>query len=486
MDKNLPNIGLFINQYTKIRFLSIFMLIMFTSTLIGSISVDYVFSQSIEQSSPEGKKITSQSPTIDVVPGQPIQILNNSFIVELKPVEVGTLEDSVSTLTSNITSYDGNVSSVFDNFNSFNIKFEETSDVRESAGNNVSLSGAEQFLQRLKDDPRVANVYPDAIVTTQAQILPNDQNRVDADLSSAKSGDGTGTVNANIAIVDTGVLKSHPDLNVYKCFSFIDNPTSGTPLNTCNDEMGHGTHLAGTAAALDNNFGVVGKAPGAKIWAIKVLNDSGSGTFSDILEALNYIASHANEIDVINLSLGGQGTFPPVENAITNLVNNKGVVVVVAAGNSNSDANNFTPARTPAAITVSAISDSNGKCGGGGPATSRGSDDSFATYSNHGSVVDIAAPGTDVFSTYKDGNYATMSGTSMASPNVAGAAALYISMNPSATPDQVDTALKSMGTKVPHSGNGLVPCDQKGKGYFTFNNDDDQFREPLLYMKKQK
>src|SRR5687768_13907275 len=94
-----------VNNYTKIRFMSIFMLIMFTSTLVGSISVDYIFSQSIEQSSPEGKKITSQSPTIDVVPGQPIQILNNSFIVELKPVEVGTLEDSVSALTSNITSY---------------------------------------------------------------------------------------------------------------------------------------------------------------------------------------------------------------------------------------------------------------------------------------------------------------------------------------------------------------------------------------------
>jgi hypothetical protein len=185
------------------------MLIIFTSTLIGSISVDYVFSQSIEQSSPESENTTSQSPTIDVVPGQPIHILNNSFIVELKPVEVGTLEDSVSTLTSNITSYDGNVSSVFDNFNSFNIKFEETSDVRESEeGSNVSLSGAEQFLQRLKDDPRVANVYPDSIVTTQAQILPNDQNRVDADLSSAKSGDGTGTVNANIAIVDRSTKKS--------------------------------------------------------------------------------------------------------------------------------------------------------------------------------------------------------------------------------------------------------------------------------------
>ena len=157
-----------INNYMKTKFLSICILIMFTSTLIGSISVDSASSQSIEQSSPEGEKITSKSPTIDVVPGKPIKTVNNSFIVELKPVEVGTLEDTVGKLTSNITLYGGNVSAIYENSNSFNIKFEETSDVSESEGNNVSLSGAEQFLQRLKDDPRVANVYPDAIVTTQS------------------------------------------------------------------------------------------------------------------------------------------------------------------------------------------------------------------------------------------------------------------------------------------------------------------------------
>jgi subtilisin family serine protease len=485
MNKNILNIGLFINQYTKTRVVPVFMLIMFTSTLIGSISVDSASSQSIEQSSPGAENMTSKSQTIDVVPGKPIQILNNSFIVQLKPVEVGTLADTVGKLTSNITSYDGNVSSQYKNFNSFNIKFEESGNVSELEGaDDVSLSGAEQFLQRLKADPRVANVYPDAKVTRQAQILPNDQNRVDADLSAAKSGDGTGTVNANVAILDTGVLQTHPDLNVYKCFSFVNNPTLGTPLNNCNDGDGHGTHVAGTVAAKDNNIGVVGKAPGAKIWAMKVLGDDGSGTFSDIVEALDYVASHADEIDVVNLSLGGEGTYPPVEDAITKLVNNKKVVVVVAAGNSNMDANNFTPARTPAAITVSAISDSNGKCGGGGPATSYGPDDSFATYSNHGSVVDIAAPGTDVYSTFKNSSYTIMSGSATVAANVAGAAALYISMNPSATPDQVDEALKSSGTKAPQSGNGLKPCDQNGKGYFTYRNDDDQFREPLLYMKK--
>ena len=198
-------------------------------------------------------------------------------------------------MTSNITSYGGNVGAIYKNSNSFNIKFEETGNVSGLEGtDDVSLSGAEQFLQKLKADPRVANVYPDVKVTKQAQtqILPNDQNRVDADLSPAKSGDGTGTVNASIAIVGTGVQKNHPDLNVFKCFSFVDNPTPGTPLNTCNDEGGYGTHLAGTAAAIDNNIGVVGKAPGAKIWAMKVLGDDGSGTFSDILEALDYVASH--------------------------------------------------------------------------------------------------------------------------------------------------------------------------------------------------
>jgi subtilisin family serine protease len=497
------------------------------STLIGSISVEFVFSQSVEQDTLEGKNIISQNPIRDIVSEQPNQILNNSFIIELKPMKVGTLEDTVYKLTSNITSYDGNVSGIYDGSNSFNIKFEENDNVSglERAGDG-SLSKAKQFLQKLKDYPIFANVYPDAKVTTQAQILPNDQNRVDvdlssaksgdgtgtinasiesdamtntqaqilpndqnrvdADLSSAKSGDGTGTVNASIAILDTGVQKDHPDLNVYKCFSFIGNPFSGTPLDTCDDRNGAGTHAAGTAAAIDNNIGIVGKAPGAKIWAIKVFDDTGSATFSDILEALYYIYSHANEIDVVNLNIGGPGTFPPVEYAITNLVN-KGIVVVVGAGWHNMDANNWTPARTPAAITVSAISDSDGKCGRDGRATTHGgSDDSFATYSNHGSVVDIAAPGTDVLSTYINSSYTRMSGTAMAASNVAGAAALYISMNPSATPDQVDTALKSSGTKAPQSGNGLEPCDGNGKGYFTYSNDDDQFREPLLYMKEQK
>ena len=121
------------------------------------------------------------------------------------------------------------------------------------------------------------------------QRTPTGIDRVDADLSPAKSGDGSGAVGADIAILDTGVQRDHPDLNVWKCVSFVD----GDDPNTCNDMDGHGTHVAGIAAALDNDIGVVGTAPGARIWAIKVQKDEASGTSSDLLEGLEFVAEHS-------------------------------------------------------------------------------------------------------------------------------------------------------------------------------------------------
>ena len=356
---------------------------------------------------------SSANVPVEVEGGQPLEIIPNSFIVQLKSPEVGALEDSVGTMTADLTNAGGNVSAVYDQFGMFNIKF----DVPQAGAADISLpSDAEQFVATLKANPAVEAVFNDAIVGIQQQVLPNDQNRVDADLSSAKSGDGNGTVDADIAVLDTGVQFDHPDLNVFRCVSFVNNPTPNVPLNTCADGNSHGTHAAGTAAALDNNIGIVGKAPGARVWGVKVLGDNGKGTFSDILEGLNFVATNANQIEVVNMSLGGKGTFAPVETAITNLVNNNGVTVVISAGNNNLDANGFTPARTPAAITVSAITDSNGRCGGLGPAipitdgsvprsrphqpvTVSNPDDFVASYSNFGSVVDLAAPGTNVLST---------------------------------------------------------------------------------------
>ena len=473
-----------------------------------SLSVSQDFSKNSDnlKSIAESVLQSASKGAVEVEGEQPIEIIPNSFIVVLKSPEVGALEDTVGTFTEELTNAGGNVSAVYDQFGMFNVQFE----VPQAGAADVSLPPeAQQFVDALKANPAVESVVNDAIVSIEQQVLPNDQNRVDADLSSAKSGDGNGTVDADIAVLDTGVQFDHPDLNVFKCVSFVNNTKPNVPLNTCADGNSHGTHAAGTAAALDNNIGIVGKAPGARIWAVKVLGDNGRGTFSDILEGLNFVAANANQIDVVNMSLGGKGTFAPVETAITNLVNKNNVTVVVSAGNDNLDANGFTPARTPAAITVSAITDSNGRCGGSGPAipisdksvprsrphqpvTVSNPDDFVASYSNFGSIVDLAAPGTNVLSTVPLSKDPTglgiKSGTSMAAPNVAGAAALFKSLNPTASPAQVEAFLKNNGTQAPSSGNPLVPCDGNGKGYFNDNYpavdkvSTDPSKEPLLYM----
>ena len=167
----------------------------------------------------------------------------------------------------------------------YNLKFQE------AGAADVSLPPeAQQFVDALKANPAVESVVNDAIVKAEQQVLPNDQNRVDADLSSAKSGDGNGTVDADIAVLDTGVQFDHPGmLNVFKCVSFVNNTKPNVPLNSCADGNSHERHAGGTAAALDNNIGIVCKAPWARIWAVKVLGDNGRGTFSDILEGLNFV-----------------------------------------------------------------------------------------------------------------------------------------------------------------------------------------------------
>jgi subtilisin len=270
------------------------------------------------------------------------------------------------------------------------------------------------------------------------------------------------------------------------------------PIATCTDGNGHGTHVAGIAAAKDNNIGVVGTAPGARIWAIKVIPDSGQGRQSYTLNGLNYVAANAKEIEAANLSIGGPGFSWPKIIAITTLVT-RGVVVVVSAGNDNLDARYYTNAGVPMAITVSAITDSDGKCGGAGSALSSGGahffqpgtvnnpDDFVASYSNFGSAVDLAAPGTGILSTDNTGGYISLSGTSMAAPHVAGAVALYKSLHPTANPFQVDAFLKNIGTKAPATGNPLIPCNGGGLGYFNDKYSGvtvftDSNKEPLLHM----
>ncbi|MDR4491479.1 MAG: S8 family serine peptidase [Candidatus Nitrosocosmicus sp.] len=332
----------------------------------------------------------------------------------------------------------------------------------------------EKIIDIIKKSPLVAYVEKDVMVQSFAQSIPTGINRIDADQSSAKSGDGSGTTNADIAIIDSGIDLDHSDLNVYHQKSFVSNSLFGSGSSTADDDNGHGTHVAGIAAAKDNSIGTVGVAPGAKLWAIKVLDSNGSGPLSTVIKGIDYVTQYANQIEVANLSLGCECKSTAFDSAINNAVK-AGIVFVVAAGNGAKDARTFSPANNPNAIAVSAIGDSDGKCGGKGPATGYGSDDALASFSNYGSDVDIAAPGTKIYSTYKGNSYATMSGTSMASPHVAGAAALYMADNPGASPSEVRNALLSHGS-LP----GIV-CDGMGHGYFT--GDKDQSREPLLYVK---
>jgi len=295
-------------------------------------------------------------------------------------------------------------------------------------------------LERLKRDPRVLSIEPDRVVTIQAQTLPTGINRIDGELSSTVSGNGSGAVNVDVAVLDTGIQTNHPDLNVVGG----KNCSTGSSYN---DGHGHGTHVAGTIAAKDDNNGVVGVAPGARLWAVRVLNNQGSGTTSTIICGIDWVTANAATIEVVNMSLGGSGSdcncggSDAYHNAICRSVN-AGVTYVVAAGNSAANANNFRPATYNEVITVSALADFNGQPGGGAAATCRSDvDDTLADFSNYGADVDLIAPGVCIYSTWKGSGYSTLSGTSMASPHVAGAAALYKANNPGATPAQVKTAL---------------------------------------------
>jgi len=294
--------------------------------------------------------------------------------------------------------------------------------------------------------------------------------------------------------LDSGVDCDHPDLNCDKQWqrSFVSGVTpDNIPAKSVKDFCGHGTHVAGIIGAKDNNFGVVGVAPGAQILNLKVLEllpgfnplHICGGTNVDISKALDWVSEHADSLNIgaANMSLGGQCEIgdiscndPIYESALDRAVNS-GVNVVVAAGNDHADAIDYIPARFNQAITVSAIADSDGKCGGQGHPTGY-KDDTLATFSNYGSVVDLAAPGKDINSTSNTGGYVVFSGTSMAAPVVTGAVALYKDLNGGngITPSDVLAALENLGTTSKDK------CDGNGKGYFT--NDVDDSPEPLLYL----
>ena len=320
----------------------------------------------------------------------------------------------------------------------------EVSQVYRAALRGYAARVPADVLASLRSDPQVAFVSADGAVHATAQTTPTGINRIDAELSSQASGDGGGAVNSPaVAVIDTG-SGPHADLNIVGG----KNCSTGKSYN---DGNGHGTHVAGTIGAKDNGDGVVGVAPGVPIYSVRVLNNAGSGTFSSIICGIDWVTARASTIQVANMSLGGSGTEGTCANnalhkAICNSVG-AGITYAVAAGNESDDAANHVPAAFDEVITVSALADFNGQPGGGAAATCRSDvDDTFADFSNFGADVDIIAPGVCILSTWKGGGYNTISGTSMATPHVAGAAALYLSTHAASTPSQVKSGLQGAGT----------------------------------------
>jgi hypothetical protein len=269
-----------------------------------------------------------------------------------------------------------------------------------------------------------------------AQLLPTGVRRIGANQSSTwlATAGGAG-VNVDVAVISSGIDLSHPDLNVVGGAVFVK-------AKSYNDGFGDGTLEAGIIGARNNGIGVVGVAPGARLWAVKVTDDSGSGTLSSFIAGINWVVQNG-QIKVANLGIFPGGTYQSFNDAVTGAVNH-GVTMVVPAGTASMDAANFSPANAPGALTVATLADSDGLPGGLGPVTPYGPDDTFATisdYSNDPNMVAMIAPGVSIYSTWIGASYTTMTNGFCAPAHVAGAVALYLSTHPGATPDAVRTAL---------------------------------------------
>lgn len=304
-------------------------------------------------------------------------------------------------------------------------------------------------LKKLENDPAVVSVTEDKLITlvkpgkeevtaTSTQVIPWGITRVKG---------GVTYKGTNVAwIIDTGIDLNHPDLNV----DAGRGKTFVTRTSTPNDDNGHGTHVAGTIAAIDNTIGVVGVAAGATVIPVKVLDRRGSGYMSWIIGGVDFVAANGKSGDVANMSLGGS-KYDALNDAVIAAAT-KGIKFSLAAGNENTDANNKSPASAdgPNIYTVSAMA----------------SGDLWASYSNYGNPpIDYCAPGSSIYSTYKDGGYATASGTSMAAPHVAGILLLgsvktdgYVIGDPDGNPDPIASVISG----------GTTPMNNPPSASFTY------------------
>ncbi|KAI0778227.1 serine protease [Trametes elegans] len=297
-------------------------------------------------------------------------------------------------------------------------------------------------LNALRASSDVEYIAEDGIVTITAAVTQDDapwglqrisqaaklSNQDTSDLSFTYTYDSSAGSGVDIYIVDTGIFTSHSEFGGRARWG----KTFGGYADA--DGNGHGTHVSGTAAG--TTYGVAKKA---NLIAVKVLSDGGSGTVSDIISGLSWVGQQATASgrpSIASLSLGG-GASSALDSAVTALTT-QGVHVTVAAGNSNTDAGNTSPARAPAVVTVGASTIA----------------DARASFSNYGSIVDIFAPGQNVISAWNGGSTDTnnISGTSMATPHIAGLIATLISRNGNSSPASISSKLQSLSTKGALSG----------------------------------
>jgi hypothetical protein len=316
----------------------------------------------------------------------------------------------------------------------------------------LAASLPQEAIDSLKRDPKIEYIVEDLQIFKMGETLDWGVNRIDADIVHEYN-NGTGI---KVAILDTGIDYNHPDLAANYAGGYdFGGDYSGAPND--DDPMdydGHGTHCAGIVAAMmGNDEGVIGVAPEAELYAVKVFSDDGSGRYSDVMEALQWCID--NDIQVISMSFGSskKSGDPMIESWI-NAAYNAGILLVGAAGNDGnifgSGDNVIYPARYENVIAVAAT----------------GSNDGRASFSSTGPAVELAAPGVNIYSTYWDNTYATLSGTSMACPMVSGTAALVIASDPTLTNTEVRQRLQvtaddlgALGKDTKY-GFGLVDADE--------------------------
>jgi subtilisin family serine protease len=346
----------------------------------------------------EGKVLAAGSPTA----------IKDSYIVTLKKGSTG-LKSTSAAGKNLVREYGGAVGKTFGT--ALN-------------GYSATLSAAEA--RRLAADPAVASVEQNQRVHADATqtSAPWGLDRIDQaalPLSGTYTYPDTAGTGVTAYVIDTGVRITHAQISGRASYGYdaVDGDT------TASDGNGHGTHVATTIAG--STYGVAKKA---KIVAVRVLDNAGSGTTAGVVAGIDWVTANHSGPSVANLSLGG-GASTALDTAVRNSIAS-GVTYAVAAGNSSANASSYSPARVTEAITVGATT----------------STDARASYSNYGSVLDIFAPGSSITAGWYTSDTATntISGTSMATPHVAGAAAVYLAGHTSSTPAQVATALTGGAT----------------------------------------